>query len=77
MVGKKKEKKKDYWFNPKEIIKNFKAIHWLPMLSKKDGTEGVLKKYGKVVLFMALFAVTFVGIDALISLIMKSAGFFG
>lgn len=76
MVGKKK-KEHDFWFNPKEIVKNFKSIHWTPLRSKKGGTEGVLKKYGKVVLFMVLFAVVFVGIDALVSLVMKTAGFFG
>lgn len=80
MVGKKKKiqkKKNDYWFSPKGVISNFKSIHWTSMKSRKDGTEGVLKKYGKVVFFILCFAVLFVGIDASISALMRFAGFFG
>ena len=81
MIGKNKtkastKKKHDFWFNPKGIIQNFKSIHWTPLKSKKDGTDGVLKKYVKVLTFMISFAILFVGIDAIVSVAMKGAGFF-
>ena len=38
------KKKHDFWFNPKGVYQNFKAIHWQKMKSQKDGTDGVLKK---------------------------------
>jgi hypothetical protein len=71
------KKKHDFWFSPKGVFQNFKAIRWQKMKSQKDGTDGVLKKYFKVVGFIVLLALMFVGIDGLVSLIMTNAGFFG
>lgn len=71
------KKKHDFWFNPKGVYQNFKAIHWQKMKSQKDGTDGVLKKYFKVVGFIAGLAIMFVAIDGLVSLVMTHAGFFG
>lgn len=76
-VPKKEKKVHDFCFNPKGVYKNFKAIHWLKMKSQKDGTDGVIKKYFKVVGFICGLALMFVAIDGLVSLIMTHAGFFG
>ena len=66
--------KKEHWFSPKGIIQNFKSIQFLQMRKAKDGTDGVLAKFGKVVLCIILFGAIFVGIDALLSFVMNIAG---
>lgn len=71
------KEKHDFWFSPKGVYQNFKAIHWQKMKTQKDGTDGVLKKYFKVVGFIAGLALIFVAIDGLVSLLMTHAGFFG
>lgn len=64
----------NHWFSPKKIYENFKTIEWLPLLSKKDGTEGILKKFGAVVLILIAFALAFVVIDTLLTVIITYGG---
>lgn len=73
----KQKQKKSFWFSPKKILRNFKSIHWMKLKSSKDGTDGLLKTYGKVVGAMIITALTFVAIDALVSGVMSVAGMFG
>lgn len=66
--------KKEKWYSPKGVIQNFKQIHWLPLKSKKDGTDGLMRKFGKVVGFMLIFALVFVLLDALYSVVLTNVG---
>lgn len=75
MFKKKETKvKKEKWYSPKGVVQNFKQIHWLPLKSKKDGTDGLLVKFAKVVGFMLLFALAFILLDAIYSVILTKAG---
>jgi hypothetical protein len=78
-VFKKKENKpvkvkKERWYSPKGVIQNFKQIHWLPLKSKKDGTDGLLVKFTKVICFMLMFAIAFIVLDALYSVVLTRIG---
>ena len=66
--------KKEKWYSPKGVIQNFKQIHWLPLKSKKDGTDGLMRKFGKVVGFILIFALAFVLLDALYSVVLTNVG---
>lgn len=68
------KKKKEHWFSPKGIIKNTKSIQFLKMRKAKDGSDGVLGKFGKVVFCIIVFGLIFVLIDALLSFGMNAAG---
>lgn len=76
-TGTKPKQKKEHWFSLKGIIDNFKKIRWLPLRSRRDGTDGLLVKFTKVVLFMLVFAVIFIAIDALFSYGIVHTGFMG
>lgn len=69
-----KAQKKSVWFSPKNLISNFKTIKWISLKSGKDGKPGLLKQFFKIVVFMVIVALLFVGIDALISFVLTNAG---
>lgn len=71
----KNKQKKEHWFSVKKIWQNFKTIEWLPFRTQKDGTEGVLKKFGAVVAILVVSALLFVAIDALLTLVISYGGF--
>ena len=58
------------WFSPKLIHESFKAIKWLPMKTTKAGKEGLLKKFGKVVFFIAASACVIALLDALVAFLL-------
>lgn len=66
--------KREHWFLPKGVIENFKKIRWLPWKDKKDGRDGLRTKFCKVVLFMVIFALMFVALDALYSVVLTKIG---
>lgn len=69
-----KKRRKEHWFSPKGIIQNTKSIQFLQMRKAKDGSDGVLSKFGKVVFCILVFGLIFVLIDALLSFGMNAAG---
>ena len=60
------------WYAPKAISAGFKAIRWLPMKKKGGKGEGLLNKYWKTLIFIGISALLFVGMDALIALVVKA-----
>lgn len=75
LIQKKKAKaKREHWFSPKGIIENSKKIHWLQLKNKKDGSDGLLTKFGKVVMFMLVFALLFIALDAIYSVVLTRVG---
>lgn len=56
---------KKRWFSPSLIKDSFKAVKWLPMKTTKAGKEGLMKKFWKTVLFMAVSALIFAVLDAI------------
>ena len=63
------KKKKDSLFDFGALRRNFLKIRWLPMRSGKDGKDGFLLTFAKAVLFIVVFALLFMAIDAVLSLI--------
>lgn len=66
--------KTEHWFSPKGIVTNFKSILWLPLRNKKDGSDGLLMLFAKTVLIMLIFALIFLGIDAIYAVILSAVG---
>ena len=71
---KNKKNRKEHWFSPKGIIENFKSIHFLQFGKARDGSDGIALKYGKTVFLMIVFALIFMIIDVLLSMLMHVAG---
>ena len=62
------------WFAPSAIWANFKKIKWLPLRRRKDGRDGLLATYGKVIIFIALFALAYIVIDFILGGITSAIG---
>lgn len=69
------KQKKEHWFSVKKIWQNYKTIEWLPFRTQKDGTEGILKKFGAVTTILIVSALIFAAIDALLTLVISYGGF--
>ena len=63
----------EHWYSPEGIISNFKTIRWLPLTGSRS-EPGLIRMFIKTTCTIILFALLFLGMDAVLALVLSMAG---
>ena len=63
----------EHWYSPEGIISNFKTIRWLPLTGSRS-EPGLIRMFIKTTCTIILFALLFLGMDAVLAFVLSMAG---
>ena len=63
----------EHWYSPEGIISNFRTIRWLPLTGSRFET-GLIRMFLKTTCMIILFALLFLGMDAVLALVLSVTG---
>lgn len=63
----------EHWYSPEGIISNFRTIRWLPLTGSRS-EPGLIRMFVKTTCTIILFALLFLGMDAVLALVLSMTG---
>ena len=63
----------EHWYSPEGIISNFKTIRGLPLTGSRS-EPGLIRMFIKTTCTIILFALLFLGMDAVLALVLSMTG---
>ena len=63
----------EHWYSPEGITSNFRTIRWLPLTGSRS-EPGLIKMFIKTACTIFLSALLFLGMDAVLALVLSMTG---